>query len=68
MTARPGNPGDQAQLDGYEGLISRLRAAVPSLPTSRLVRIRAALEQALAAEPPSAETLAELARALDGEA
>ncbi len=67
MTARRRDPSDQLEPNGYEALIARARAQVSSLPTERLVRMRAALERALAASEPDAEALAELARALAGD-
>ena len=64
MTAGRGDAGEQPELDGYGEVISQVRAAVGSLTTEELVRIRALLEAALAGDRPDPEALAELARAL----
>jgi hypothetical protein len=65
MTAGGGDPGQQAELDGYGALIARARLAVPALSTEALVRIRAVLERALEHERPGAAALEALAEALD---
>jgi len=67
VTARRGDPGQQAELDGYGQVISRARSAVPELSTEALVRIRAVLERALEEEDPDGEALEALAAALDGD-
>ena len=68
MTASRRDPGQEAQLDGYGDLVSRARASIGSLTTADLVRIRGLVEAALAAERPDPDALAELARALSGDA
>ena len=64
MTAGHGDAGQQAELDGYGDVISRVRGSLGSLTTEELVRIRALLEAALADDRARPEALAELARAL----
>lgn len=64
MTAGQRGAGEQAELDGYGDVISRVRGSLGSLTTEELVRIRGLLEAALAGDRPDPEALAELARAL----
>ena len=64
MTAAGRGRGEEAELDGYGELISRLRAGLSELTTEELVRIRALLEAELDGDRLDRGSLEALLRAL----